>query len=383
MARTVQDKPITTRASRAKLNPSPNAHFRRLTDKLHVGYRKGAKLPGLWTVRMLDADGVSKQKRIPGVADDLEPANGNDVLNFDQACEAARNIFAPAPTAITVARALDDWFADKLARGMKPRAEHSTMNYVLRTKRWFGDMLVLDLTVSDIERYRDSFLEGHAEDRLRARRATANRDMNTLRAALNFAADRNLPDAARPWGKVKNFAKADAFGKRVVVLTLAEEQRLYDACESGEVRNLWLAAFYTGARYGELVAANVRDLASRRLTVDGKTGRRTIVLSPKADAFFRSLVKGVNDPDRALLVDENGDRWHHDHSRGPIDRSIAKADLPEGTTFYCARHSYITRHLSRSVPVMAIAQNCGTSLEMIEATYANFVKQDLEVWFSD
>ncbi|NOD96640.1 hypothetical protein GS610_05400 [Ruegeria sp. HKCCD6228] len=240
MARTVKDKPITTRASRAKLKPSPNAHFRRLTDKLHVGYRKGAKLPGLWTVRMLDADGVSKQKRIPGVADDLEPANGNDVLNFDQACEAARNIFAPAPAAITVARALDDWFADKLARGMKPRAEHSTTNYVLRTKRWFGDKLVLDLTVSDIERYRDSFLEGHAEDRLRARRATANRDMNTLRAALNFAADRHLPDAARPWGRVKNFAKADAFGKRVVVLTIGEEQKLYGACESGEVR--------TGAR---------------------------------------------------------------------------------------------------------------------------------------
>lgn len=381
MARTVADKPITTRSSRAKLPSSPNAHFRRLTDRIAIGYRKGAKPPGIWTVRITDENGKATQKRIAGVADDIEQANGADVLNFDQACEAARNVFAPAPTEVSVSKALDEWFAAKVKAGLKERAERSTSNWVARTKTYFEGRMVLDLTKRDIEQYQASYLVGYEADRLRARRATSNREMNALRAVLNLAADNHFPEAARPWAKVKNFAKADAFGKRVVVLDDEQEQAVYAASETEAVRNLWKAGFFTGARYGELVDANVGDLADRRLTVDGKTGRRTMILSPKANALFWSLVEGCNDPNRALLLDEDGNRWHHDHSAGPINRSLK--DAPDGTTFYAARHSYITRYLSRGVPPMAVAEQVGTSLQMLEDTYANWMRQDLERWFGD
>ena len=42
---------------------------------------------------------------------------------------------------------------------------------------------------------------------------------------------------------------------------------------------------------------------------------------------------------------------------------------PEGT-FYALRHSYISRAIEAGMPLNVLAENCGTSVRMIEKTYA-------------
>jgi integrase len=87
------------------------------------------------------------------------------------------------------------------------------------------------------------------EDARRARKATANRILTMLKAALNraFHADRVSSDSA--WRKVKPFRKVDEAVVRY--LSPTEARRLVAACPE-DFRKLVRAALLTGCRYSEL-----------------------------------------------------------------------------------------------------------------------------------
>ena len=92
---------------------------------------------------------------------------------------------------------------------------------------------------------------------IRARRATANRNLTVLKAALNHAwQGGKITGSDEAWRKVKPFRGADA--ARVRYLQIDECTRLLNACEP-DFRRLVRGALVTGARYGELCRADVRD----------------------------------------------------------------------------------------------------------------------------
>ncbi|NET39645.1 MAG: tyrosine-type recombinase/integrase, partial [Cyanothece sp. SIO1E1] len=124
------------------------------------------------------------------------------------------------------------------------------------------------------------------------------------------------------------------------------------------------------------------DLTGNRLRVRGKTGERSVVLSPDAAKFFAALAKGVNDLTRHLLVRADGTKWKDHDQWKPFIRAVAAAGLNPDTTLYAARHSYITRALSKGIPITAIAKQCGTSVKMIEETYSNFTAKELDAMFA-
>lgn len=87
------------------------------------------------------------------------------------------------------------------------------------------------------------------EDARRARKASANRILTMLKAALNraFHADRASSDSA--WRKVKPFRKVDE--ALVRYLSAAEARRLVTACPE-DIKKMVQAALLTGCRYAEL-----------------------------------------------------------------------------------------------------------------------------------
>ncbi len=85
----------------------------------------------------------------------------------------------------------------------------------------------------------------------------------------------------------------------------------------------------------------------------------------------------MNDADRAILPG-----WSEGSHTRRFKAAVIAAGLSSETTFYCLRHTYITRHLTAGVPVSAIADQCGTSAKMIEQSYAHYLGDDLERWFS-
>ena len=81
----------------------------------------------------------------------------------------------------------------------------------------------------------------------------------------------------------------------------------------------------------------------------------------------RSLLPSRNEP---LLRRGDGARWNRSHQQRRMATALQRAGLDKEATFYALRHSYISRAIEREVPLNIIADNCGTSVRIIETTYA-------------
>jgi integrase len=136
-------------------------------------------------------------------------------------------------------------------------------------------------------------------------------------------------EKAREWREVKRLK--DAGIRRDLYLDLTQRRRLRDACE-GAVRDLVEAAILTGYRAGELNKAHCSafDERTRTFTVQtGKTGRRSIPLSPEALALMRRLSKDKL-PEAPLFTRDDGKPWAHSDWDALVREAAEKADLPKG-----------------------------------------------------
>src|SRR6516165_461047 len=70
---------------------SKKPYWERLGPGLSLGYRRNDHA-GSWSIRAADGAGGEWLKRI-GTADDYEPANGGDVLSYEQAVAEARRLY--------------------------------------------------------------------------------------------------------------------------------------------------------------------------------------------------------------------------------------------------------------------------------------------------
>ena len=128
----------------------------------------------------------------------------------------------------------------------------------------------------------------------RRRKVSANRVLNQLRAALNFAFHSGKVATDAAWKRVRPFRNVTT--ARVRYLTVAESKRLLNACEP-DFRPLVRAALETGCRVQELARLKVADFNPDVGTVHirhSKTGKpRHVVLTPDGHAFFSSLRRDV------------------------------------------------------------------------------------------
>src|SRR4051812_23853112 len=128
---------LETPTARAKLEPRKAPYFVRVAPHIALGYRRNESGFGAWNVRFADGSSSGWLKKF-GIADDLEPADGKHVFNYDQAIAQARKLargeddttdtatgFAP----ISVDGALTAYRADLIARSANPyNAEHPRLH---------------------------------------------------------------------------------------------------------------------------------------------------------------------------------------------------------------------------------------------------------------
>lgn len=176
------------------------------------------------------------------------------------------------------------------------------------------------------------------------------------------------------WTRVKPFK--DVGASRKVFLTAKQIIALKEATTGG-FNILIEAAILTGARYGELVAAKVRDLdlINGSLHLNGKTGPRECYLSQDAYAFLKKAAKNRL-PDAFLFVRDDGDPWGRCHQLRPMKAAVKAAKLPADTVFYSLRHYHISKALLAGIPAQIVAENTGTSIRMLEKHYAKFMQAD-------
>ncbi len=115
---------------------------------------------------------------------------------------------------------------------------------------------------------------------LRKRKATANRALTVLKAALNKAWEDGLAPSADAWRRVKPFREVDQ--PKVRYLSEADCARLTNAAP-GDFRDLVQGALSTGCRYGESVKMRCGDYSARRAWSwcgESKGGKPRYVPSP-------------------------------------------------------------------------------------------------------
>jgi integrase len=377
MPRTVREKRLDSPAARAKLKSSGKPYWRAIDTGLHLGYRKGLN-GGRWVLRRYLGAGQYEVATV-AIADDHSPADGAGILDFFQAQRKAREVAAlakaPAKTAFTVAAALAAYFE---------RLEHEGSRSMADAKRRarfhilpaLGDILVADLTRDIISKWLTGMAgkgaDGHSsQDAIRANRASANRVLTILRAALNQAFRDGKAASDIHWRTVKPFHGVDA--PRLRYFTKDEVTRLINAAQ-GSFRDLVKAALFTGCRYGELTRLRAGDFNSDSGTVfvaESKSGKsRHVVLTDEGWRFFETLTAG-RPGDALMLAHADGLAWGPSHQIRPMAEACRAARITDGS-FHILRHTAASHLVMAGVPLNVVAHNLGhADTRMTERHYAH------------
>jgi integrase len=236
----------------------------------------------------------------------------------------------------------------------------------------FGRLRLSTLRAPELREWRDR-LRGRGGKPLAA--AAANRTLTALKAALNFAIYEGYA-AAELTSELRRVRPLPGGKRRRDLYLDLEQRRALLRVATGAVRDLIEAVALTGARAGELVSACVSQFDARTqvMTFRGKTGERTVPLSPAAVALFERLA-GARAPQARLLVRDDGRPWAHSDWDERVRDAARAAGLPSepgaGTCLYTLRHSFITEALLGGLSTLEVARLVGTSVTMIEKHYGH------------
>jgi integrase len=401
MPRHVKDAKIETPNRRADLDIQSEPYWRAIVQGAHVGYYKGASRRA-WVVRWRKPEG-GYQKATLGEADDTRDADGAHVLDYRQAQQKALDQIArwehpdapEEPAApITVADVVKDYlgWTEKHRRATTAREWRYMANAHILPP--LGKLEVAKLTTARLRKWHEELAEQPARlrtkrgtkqrhrdasddpDAIRARRATANRNLTVLKAALNHAwQGGRINGSDEVWRKVKPFRGADA--ARVRYLQIDECTRLLNACPE-DFRRIVRGALVTGARYGELCRADVRDFSpdsASLLVRESKGGKpRWIPLDDEAAAFLVSITAGRrgNEP---LFTRADGGRWGKSHQRRPLLDACKAAKIEPAIGIHILRHSWASLRIMAGLPLMVAAQVLGHSdTRMVERHYGHLAQ---------
>ena len=319
MARTIRNGKLDTRSARSRLTVRREPYWTVISEGCALGYRRGAN-GGTWIGRFRDETGRQHYEAL-GAADDARDPDGLSVFSFAQAQEKSRAFFtrkareiagdaAPSEGPYRVTDALDDYFKSYAKRGKGVSAALSAANLHIRPA--LGALPVAKLTTKRLrdwhhaiadkprqargkrgEPSKDAKQRTAGRDAIRKRRATANRVLTVLKAALNHAWREGIVPSDDAWRRVSPFKGVDA----PVIRYLSEDEvrRLVNAC-SADFRDIVRGALLTGCRYGELIGLRAADYNADAGTVtvrESKAGKvRHVVLTDEGRVVFDALTAG-------------------------------------------------------------------------------------------
>lgn len=411
MARTKRSAKLDSKKARWSLLAG-RMHQEPLVGKgRYICYRRPpGEGAGSFFARMVDPanPGRIKQSRL-GSADDLADADGRGVLTYAQADAAARNWFTDVERQallrdegvemlgdgpMTVLEALHFYFnhqdqlGKKAVRGDRQRADvwiipelgEIPVAKLSRTKlsAWLYRIATAPRKIraklkgkgkGKVKKRKDP-VAPKTEDEIRSRKASANRILAVLKAALNLARQRGLVTCGDDaWALVKPYRNAGR--SRMRFLSIQEQIRLVNNCPE-DFKALVQVALFTGARFGELAGLVVQDFNTEGGTLwiaPGKTGKgRHILLSDEAQDFLKGCTAGRSSGEVIFLrkscespKNRTFDRlrgWRKSEQFLPM-KAACKAAKIDPMTFHELRHTAASLWVNRGVPLAYVAHQLG------------------------
>jgi integrase len=416
MARTVEDIRLQDRAARARLKPRHHPYWRSISDGRHLGYYRG-KRGGSWVARCRAPDERDYVTRPLGTADDMVEADGEAVLDWRQALEAALAWFQKVEQPgfleaadLTVQTAVDEYSAMRDARdsaraGRPVRSDgRSRLTRYVKVDEKLAGICLYELAEADLKAWR-----------ARVRGLTVlsrQRLANDLKAALNYCHQnhrRSLPSDFPVtvkfglkseecyWEHGETRARDNQILEDEQVREIIRVARELD--DDGDFALVVILLAATGARFSQL----------RRMTVGDVQPDRSRLLVPtsfKGKGRSPELIKVPVGPDvlqalRPAIVGRKANepllqRWRYKQvdaikwvraGRGPWKtasemtrdwrRVVAQAGL-DGVIPYALRHTSIVRGIRANLPIRLVAAVHDTSVTMIERHYSRWITEGLE-----
>ena len=369
-----------------KTKAGDEPHWQRLRQGVYLGYRPSRKKAGgTWFARFYNAETNRNSRKRLG---DYGTLKGHDVFRQAKAdaeawAETVESGGERARNMVTVKDACESYLNEKpgsIAEGVFRRHVYDDPIAKVKLDKLRRHQLKawrkrLEQAPALVTRTKDS-----NKVRLKKRsKATVNRDMVPLRAALGMVLKPGAPNTDAAWQEaLRPFKGADK--RRDLYLDRDERKRMIDAaCD--EARPFVKALCLLPLRPGALAGLTVRDFdkRTRALTVGkDKNGNPRQLTMPKTIAdFFEAQVKGKL-PAAPIFARARGEAWNKDAWKYPVKEALKAAGLPMAASAYTLRHSVITDLIRARLPILTVAQLSGTSVAMVEKHYGHLVRDDAE-----
>jgi len=227
-----------------------------------------------------------------------------------------------------------------------------------------GDKPLKDITTAEYDRFmahcRD--IKGNSDKTLNRKTSVLSK---LLRKAKSHEHIERLPEMTR---------RREGKGRKRY-LQDAEEKSLIDTLWSiGEYQASMRCQFmiYTGARDGEVRALQWSDIDGKHVTLEGKTGHRTLVMPKKAqEAIIWSKSQGHEKP-FPMAYETFKEAWDKAACR------LGYGNDP-GWIPYIMRHTCASRLVKRGVDIRRVKDWMGHTTIQTTMVYAHLAPQDLEV----
>jgi len=378
---------IDTKTGRKALTPRREPYWQKLATRQHLGFRKSEN-GGSWVARKT-FEGTGKRE-YESLGDDL-------TMSFDDAIKAAykwfdgekKNTMKQGQKRYTVKSAIEAYI-EHLKIENSARSAYDTE---CRLNKHVPDDLkntpLARLTTESLIDWRNSMVKQDEDpETVRKSKDTANRTLNSFKAALNLAWRNGKAKDDAAWRKVTGFRKVGE--ARKLFLKPEEIKKILDSAKShdagkiegckpvGGLFNFVQMGVFTGCRPGGLISTTKRDFNHKdgSLFIPKDKGHtRTIYLSDDANKLLKEITKDLK-PDDPIFTRGDGKVWNTDDYQRPFKEILKDAEAPAETDFYAFRHYYASRALLASIPPQVVAENIGTSVRMLEKHYGKFMKTD-------
>lgn len=389
---------LRTAAERAKLKPRTAPYSEVLGPGIALLLYVGAQRH-TWKSRTPEGGDkvIAAASRVE--TEDIPPLPLDGGMTYEEARAAIYKVVATETLDPSEAAAQATTFGDVWERYMANAARQKT-DRAMSLLRSYGKQIeplfplpVSTTSESALVKWRDDLI-GSRGDRGKPRTAASvGKTVAALKAALNAARVKG------PWQDLTK-PKAPKFrhDKEERPVFTVDEARAFCAAASSVDTAFGAYAeglMLTGCRPAELAQATVSDVRKNPATgktellirygkTRDKTGNRVVRLSERGQRFFEAQIAGRDGGEilfpptlPAALATE----WHDNRYRRFVAKAADEIGKP-GATLYSLRHGYITTAIYQRVPLTSIAKQCGTSVAMIEKTYAHQMAHMEEAAFS-
>jgi len=366
---------LSSKAARVRLPQRAKPYFQSIPGTgVQIGYRTGSET---WLVRWWD-HGREIQRTLRAHADNYTLANGAKILNFNQAVKAALKRAETAGN-IDLERLTVDQVFERYAKsrdGIGKDTRDSQLRNPKSIRPTFQNKQVSRLKKHELVEWRDMVAKNVAP-------ATVNRLLSVFKACLKFGFEElEIPfQGVPPWKALKPLIVVKKARDRF--LTPAELTRLANASDP-DLRDLVLAAAYTGARFGDLAALRCGDWNPHLQKVriqNAKTNRpRYVAVHREAAAFFNSLTAhGSQDTEKRLLTRWDGQHWGRNSYRRKLIEASERAKIHPPVNFHMIRHSYASAMKLAGVDDTIIAAALGhSSTRMVQEHYGHLEQSHID-----